>query len=325
VLDATLGWRELAADQAGIIARRQLLACGFTPAQARQQVETGRWQAVHPGVYATFTGPVPDQAGVWAAVLYAGPEACASHETALWLAGALDRPPPAIHISIPNSRRVRAPAGVIIHVSRRFEQRRHPAAQPPRTRLEDAVLDVADDHTDVERMLGLVLQVTQRRLTTTGRLRKALARRSRHRWRSLLAELLAEADDGVASALEHRYFRDVERAHGLPRGQRNRAERRPDRATGNWHRDVRYTSWTTVVELDGRTAHPAEHAFRDLQRDNAATVQGEAVLRYGWHDVVARPCVVAEQVITVLRADGWPGSPRPCAPGCAVSVVPDIA
>jgi predicted transcriptional regulator of viral defense system len=82
---------------------------------------------------------------VWAAVLYAGPEACASYQTALWLAGALDRRPARIHISIPNSRRVRAPAGVTIHVSRHFAQRRHPAAQPPRTRLEDAVLDVADD------------------------------------------------------------------------------------------------------------------------------------------------------------------------------------
>jgi hypothetical protein len=173
---------------------------------------------------------------------------------------------------------------------------------------------------DVEQMLGLVLQVTQRRLTTADRLRSALARRSRHRWRALLAEVLAEADDGVASALEHRYFRDVERAHGLPRGERNRPEPRPDVATGNWYRDVRYSRWATVAELDGRTAHPDERAFRDLRRDNAATVQGEAVLRFGWHDVAGRPCLVAQQVASVLRGRGWPGTPRKCAPGCTVAL-----
>ena len=294
-----------------------VLAWGLSTAQARQRIDTGHWKVVRPGVYATFTGPLSETARIWAALLYAGPEACASHGTALWLAGALERPPPMIHLSIPAHRRVRALAGMRIHLNRAHAQRRHPAASPPRTRIEDAVLDSADDEPDLERVLGLVFQATQRRLTTASRLRSALARRTRHRWRALLSEVLTEVDAGIASALERRYARDVEKRHGLPRGERNQPETRP--GGGRWYRDVRYPDWSTVVELDGQEAHPADQRFRDLRRDNEAVVQGEGVLRYGWRDVAGRPCEAAGQVGTVLRARGWPGQLRRCGPGCPLS------
>lgn len=304
----------LAADQDGIIARRQLLACGLSPAQARQRIDTGHWKAVLPGVYATFTGPLSETARVWAAVLYAGPQACASRGTALWLAGALSQPPPVIHLDIPADRRVRAPAGIRVHLNQAFSRHLHPSACPPRTRIEDAVLDMAHDEPKMERVLGLVLQTTQRRLTTASRMRSALARRARHRWRALLTEVLTEVDAGIDSPLELRYARDVEKRHGLPRGLRNQPETRP--GGGRWYRDVRYPEWATVVELDGQEAHPTDQRFRDLRRDNVAVVQGDGVLRYGWRDVAGRPCEAAGQVGTVLHTRGWPGHPRPCGPTC---------
>ena len=118
-------------------------------------------------------------------------------------------------------------------------------------------------------------------------MRAALARRARHRWRSVLLEVLNEASHGVASLLERRYLRDVERPHGLPSGRRNAQEV----VAGGAHRyrDVRYLSWRTVVELDGREAHPADAAFRDLRRDNDAVAYGDTVLRYGWRDVCRQP------------------------------------
>ncbi|GAB3264483.1 hypothetical protein GCM10027456_47400 [Kineosporia babensis] len=114
--------------------------------------------------------------------------------------------------------------------------------------------------------------------------------------------------------LERRYAHVVERAHGLPRGQRNLP--RKDTDGRRRYRDIRYEEFLLVVELDGRTAHPPQEAFRDLRRDNVAVVEGEAVLRYGWRDVSGRPCSVAAQVSTVLTARGWNGRPRPCGPGC---------
>jgi hypothetical protein len=83
--------------------------------------------------------------------------------------------------------------------------------------------------------------------------------------------------------------------------------------------DVRYEPFSTVVELDGREAHPVEESFRDLRRDNTGTVAGDRMLRYGWRDVAGRACEVAMQVGDVLHAQGWTGRLRQCGPACPVS------
>ena len=110
-----------------------------------------------------------------------------------------------------------------------------------------------------------MLTAVQRRLTTAARIRSAIDARARHRWRRLIIDILSEARDGLASALELRYRRDVERRHGLSDGVRNRREQGP--LGGSMYRDVRYSQWNTIVELDGREAHPPEKRFRDLRRE----------------------------------------------------------
>ena len=266
-------------------------------------------------MYATFTGPVGDLAAVLAAILGAGSGAAASHATALWLSGVIDDRPGLIHVSIPAERRVRSHTGVRIHRARAGIHSVHPASSPPRSRVECAVLDASETASPVV-VVDLVLRAIQRRLTTVSRLRAALSSRSRHRHRSLLAEILEEAEAGVHSMLERRYLRDVERGHRLPSGRRNQADRGGDGI--NRYRDVRYRQWLTVVELDGRAGHPADEAFRDHRRDNAAEVAGDIVLRYGWRDVVRNPCRVAAEVAAVLQGRGWPGVPSPCGPGCCL-------
>ena len=114
-----------------------------------------------------------------------------------------------------------------------------------------------------------------------------------------------------------RYRRSVELGHGLPRGLRNQKEISPD--GGTWYRDVVYLRWRVIVELDGREAHPAHRAFRDLRRDNLAAVNGDTVLRYGWRDVIGNYCAVAMQVALVLADRGWGGFAKPCGQGCAVA------
>jgi len=61
----------------------------------------------------------------------------------------------------------------------------------------------------------------------------------------LLLDLLADAQEGVASPLERSYVRGVERAHGLPPGLRNHADGAPGRRR---YRDVCYRAWRLVVE-----------------------------------------------------------------------------
>jgi hypothetical protein len=301
-----------------VVSRQQLLELGYSQSQAQQNVANGRWRSLLPGVYATFTGPVEPMALVWAAVLYAGDGAAASHSTALWLAGVLVDLPRPLHISVGHTRRVRSQRGLLIHRASALDLRPHtllhPAARPPRFRTELSLLDQAASGSD-DFAIDLVLKAIQRRQTTSSRIRSTLASMPRHRWRKLLLEVLDEAAQGVASPLELRYLRQVERPHGLPAARRNLQERNP--SGGNWYRDVRYPAWCTVVELDGLEAHPTELAFRDFRRDNLAATSGDTVLRYGWRDVVGNPCGVAAQVASILRLRGWNGVLKPCGQRCA--------
>ncbi|MFB9323480.1 hypothetical protein [Cryptosporangium minutisporangium] len=114
--------------------------------------------------------------------------------------------------------------------------------------------------------------------------------------------------------LEREYPVDVEQAHGIPPGTRQRG-------IGKTRDDVHYDDYDTTVELDGRAVHrPAEAAWRDMRRDNVSAVRGDMTLRYGWEDVHTRPCEVAAEVAAVLRARGWRGQPTPCGPDCLVRV-----
>ena len=203
-----------------------------------------------------------------------------------------------------------------VRQSRRIDLVRHPARTPPQTFLEDTVLDLTDQASRPETVVDVVLAACQRRLTTATRLTLRARGRKRLRWRKLVAEVLSDARDGVLSTLERRYYRDVEKAHGLPRGRRNKPEGTAGRRR---YRDVRYRRWKVLVELDGRAAHPDEARELDDMRDNEVVAEdGTRTLRYGWRSVSGHPCVVARQVVDLLRSGGWTGTPRRCSPGCAL-------
>ena len=167
------------------------------------------------------------------------------------------------------------------------------------------MLDMCEDP-DSARVAALVSQAVQTRRTTTDRLRRRLEGRPRHSQRRLLLGLLADVAEGLESPLELRYLREVERPHGLPRGNRQH------RARGT-ARDVYYSEFATVVELDGRIGHEGSGVFRDMRRDNRSTLSGEATLRYGWADVTERPCLVAAEVGAVLSRRGWTGIIQHCS------------
>jgi very-short-patch-repair endonuclease len=312
---AALSWKRLAAEQDGVVSRQQLLGLGLTVGQARARVDTGRWQRLHPGVYATFNGPVPSRARIWAALLYCGQGAVVGGDAALWLAGVRSQPPGVIDICVPGRRRVVPRPGVRVTSRRDIALLARARGGPLRLCVEDAVLDVVGAHEKPEQVIGVVLDVVQRRATTSARLRERLAQRARHRWRALLDDLLEEAADGVQSALERRYYRDVERAHGLPRGVRQRREATAE--GGSRYRDVVYEEWGVVVELDGEAAH--RQPLRDRRRDNSAVVGGRWPMRYGWPEVATTACEVAQEMVTVFRRQGWSESPRGCGPSCSLT------
>lgn len=306
---------ELVDRQDGVLTRQQALRCGLTPAKIETQVRSGRWRRLLPRVYAVFTGPPPRRAVLWAVLLRAGPGAVLSHESAAELVGLADRPSPVVHVTVPADRRIGRIPGAVVHLSGRADVAAHPTRLPRQTRVEETVLDLVDRARTLEVAIGWVARACGRRLSTADRLREAMGQRAKLRWRKDLRALLSDVGDGCHSVLEVRWARDVERAHGLPKGERQAVRRRPG---GRWLDDVHYRRFQLRVELDGRVAHPDETRFRDMWRDNAAVVGGEAVLRYGWLDVVGDPCGCALQAAVVLRRNGWSGRLRLCSPGCRV-------
>ena len=150
-------------------------------------------------------------------------------------------------------------AGLRVHYALHLAAIRHPARLPPVVRVEDTVLDLVDRPTTTDaQIIDLVLRACQRRITTPAHLAVALDARKKIRRRALVSDLIAEAATGVASTLERGYHRDVEVAHGLPTGHRNRTEGRPGRRR---YRDIRYLEFQLVVELDGRGA-PSDRLAR---------------------------------------------------------------
>jgi hypothetical protein len=221
-----------------------------------------------------------------------------------------------IHLTVPSGHQVTPLAGVVLHYSGRLDEARHPARTPPRTRIEETVLDLAGAAGSLDDALGWVLRACGSRRTTPERLAAALALRARVRWRTELSATLGLAAEGVHSLLEYRYVHRVERPHGLPTGRRQRLV---VRALQRQYQDVTYQEYGLVVELDGQAAHPAEARWRDARRDNAATAVGRGTLRYGWADVTERPCFVAGQVGGALAARGWTGVLRRCGRSCGLA------
>lgn len=307
--------RDAAIMQSGVITRQQARSAGLSDEVMQFHVQRGRWRRVHAGVYVVFSGPLDREAALWAAVLRAGRDAVLSHHSAAELDGLIDKPAPTIHVTIPATRRVAAFRGVVVHSRLGIERASHRARLPPRTRVEETVLDLAESSADLPDAIAWITLAIGRRLTKQDLLRDALMFRPRFPWRSDLELLLGPDADGIQSLLEYRYFRYVERPHGLPAG------RRQARVLGHGrprYRDVLYDDFGLVVELDGRLAHPTEARWRDIHRDNAAAADGAISLRYGHGDLTATPCLVAVQIGQVLTLRGWRGSLRPCSSSCPV-------
>jgi hypothetical protein len=309
------GLLEQARWQAGLVTREQALRAGLSSNAITSKVVHARWAQVHRGVYATFTGPLDQDVRLWAAVLYAGPGARLSHQTAAALIRLADRPSPLIHVAIPATRRVRPPHGVVIHISSRESSGwRFARGVPPHTFAEETVIDLVHAATDLDDAIAYVTRAFARNLTSEERLRLEAAARKKLRWRADLDEIIPRAAGGAHSVLEYRYERDVEQAHGLPPASKQARFTKPDGSRGR--RDRYYEEYGLVIELDGRQYHPDERRGLDQARDNDATAAGGSTLRYGWVDVTRKQCAAAAQVHAALSNRGYTGPLKPCSPAC---------
>jgi predicted transcriptional regulator of viral defense system len=307
-------------QQDGVIAWRQALEAGMSEKRIRHQARSGRWRLVHRGVYAAFTGKPTRRAELWAVLLRVGPDAVLSHQSAAELYGLTDGVSAAIHVTVPhdsNAMRCDSVPGVVVHRARSLERVRHPALTPPRTRVEETVLDLIESAQDFKQAYDWICRAIGRERTTADRIRQALDARPRMRWRRDIELALGYAKRGALSLLEFRYVTGVERAHGLPAAQR---QARVRQATGNRYLDNLYPEYRACVEIDGTAAHPRDEQWRDKDRDRWNAVHAKIeTIRIGVVQLRDREaqCSTAADVAKWLSGRG-PRVGRPCGPGCPV-------
>jgi hypothetical protein len=267
----------------------------------------GHLSPVVRGVYGIGTAAPTFDGLAWAGCLVGGEGSRVGGLAAARLVGLNDEVPETVTVVLPNGRRagrddprwefVRERPGVRAGSGR---------GSPPRLSVEDTVLDLCDQ-CDREDVVGWVAAAVQRGLTTPKRLRRRMDGRDRVRHRRLVLSLINDVEVGAESPIEIAYLNDVERAHGLLCGDR---QRRPVGST--YVTDVKYDPYALLVELDGKLGHLGKSRFRDMKRDNAHVLLGRPTLRFGHADVLTSPCEVAIQVADMLIRCGWGGLPTPC-------------
>lgn len=300
---------KLLAEQSQVVSRRQLLALGVSDGVARTRLLSGLWQRGFPGTYIAHNGQPSYSTQIWSALLYAGEGAMASYDSAAYLHGLVIAAPVKVHVTVPDARRVAPQRGLVVHRSRRAIEQEQPFSSPPRTRVEETVLDLAESKAKVDDVVAVLTNACQRKKTVVVALRAGIEERTKLRHRSLIDEVLTAIALGVHSVLEWRYYRDVERAHGLPEGDRQVHRRRDGKA--EWI-DVKYIKHKVIVELDGAMYHDGNQKRRvDRARDRAEAVNN-VILRYGWFESTELACETARHVASVLAARGWRGEFKRC-------------
>lgn len=292
--------------QLGLVTVEQASTLGVSDDALRRLVLQGHWRRPARGLY--DAAPLLDgfEKRCWAAALLGGSNAAIGGEAALRLHG-LEIDAAVIDVWVRPDTQPGAIAGV--RVRRDFLGRTGGRrGRIPRIRIEEALVDVGQ-FLPTSRLVALLTEAFRKRLSSPTAVLEVIRGRARVRGRRTFEAVLGDLE-GIESALEFAYRRDVERAHGLPAARRQVSVSRGTRS------DAVYEGFGVVVELDGRAGHAsAERTFRDLARDNAHAELSLITLRYGSADVRGRPCEVAAQVATVLRARGWTGAYGGC-PRC---------
>jgi Protein of unknown function (DUF559)/Transcriptional regulator, AbiEi antitoxin len=281
---------ELASHQRGRVSRIQLEAIGVSSTQIARWVSAGILLRVLPGVYAVGHLAASFEADLTAAVLYAGPDAEVSHDTATWWLQLSERRPSIIDVTTP--RRCKSLDGIRVH-GRRTRERVWVRGLPTTSPI-DTLLDVATT-TDLDNLRYLLAQADYRRLVdlaeipaalTAGRPGSATLRRALLHHMPQLAR--------TRSRLEIEFLLKVCEGHGVPLPEVN-VRLHGFTVDAVWRRQ------RVVVELDGGEGHTTRAQMdRDRRRDLALRMHGFIVIRYTWNQVYFETAAVAADLRQTL-------------------------
>jgi very-short-patch-repair endonuclease len=294
-----------AASQHGVLTRRQLRQLGMTDGAIAHAIAAKRLHRVFRGVYAASHPQMIGQRGrIRAATLACGPGAVASHRTAAFLLGLLDRGPAVVDV-ICHAQRGRTIEGIRAHQVKRPSRPEVgsvagiPCTSPARTLVDlggvvsDRTLRSAFERAAAKRILDIgAIEAASRPgirgakalRTLTDQWRKAapLSRRSR-----------------LKSPLEAKILPLLAR-RDLPAPRANAPVRLADDSTIEV--DFLWAEERFVLEADSRDFHGTEVAFeRDRWRDRELMRVGFSSLRVTSLQAEAEAEAVAETIAVRLN------------------------
>jgi hypothetical protein len=294
-------WRELAAQQHGLLARRQLNALGLDHNYVRHQVAAERWALRTPTVVSTTTGALTFDQRVWLGVLHAGRDASVAGMTALRLAGLEHWERPEVTIMVPQSADIEPVAGIRFQRTRRDLDDLSDVRTGLRTlAVEPAALLVAGYGRSARAGCGLLAATVQQRLTTATRLATWIDRLQPLRRARLFRSTLGAIEGGAQSMAELDVGR-ICRRFGLPAPTRQ--VRRRERSGRLRFTDCEWRlpdGRLLVLEVDGAFHMAADQWADDLARARGLAATGAVVVRCTAQELRFRP----GRVMADLRALG---------------------
>lgn len=292
--------RELAAEQDGVVSRRQAYALGVTRWEIRSAVRARRWQLLTDQCFCLHNGPVARRGHLWAAVLTGGPRACLDGASALEVAGVQHLDVPRIRVSVPRGARVRRTPLYDIRQTRRWCADDIVAAGIPRTRPPVAAVRAGLwARTDREAAFAITLTV-QQRLAPPVAVGEELLRVRRDKRLRLLGAVVNDLIDGARSLGELDLVRELRR-RGLPVPDLQVV--RQDKA-GRYYLDLYWRERRLVVEVDGVHHGWATHMVADALRQNALVLDADRVLRVPLLGLRLAPDAFFAQIAAALGAPG---------------------
>jgi very-short-patch-repair endonuclease len=275
---------QLAWKQHGAVARRQLVALGFTRGAITAALAGGRLHGTEwRGVYAVGRPELSEFGRLMAAVLWAGPGAALSHQSAGGLWGIRKYRYGPVHLSVPAVRKPRAIKGVVVHRRATLgpgqvtRQRGIPVTDPTWTLIDLATVLERDQ------LESAVNQADALNLLRVDTLREELDRVRGQPGVRLLREIIDRDLFVLTDSDLERLFVRIARKAGLERPL-TKVE------VNGWPVDFYFPSLPLVVECDSLRYHRTPFEQRkDHLRDQAHQAADTERSRYTHWQIAYEP------------------------------------
>ncbi|MFN8025705.1 MAG: type IV toxin-antitoxin system AbiEi family antitoxin domain-containing protein [Acidimicrobiia bacterium] len=289
----------LAARQHGIVAMRQAVSAGMTPAAVRHRVNTRRLLPLYPSVYRVAGSPVTWRSNVLAACLAAPGPGVASHRSAarLWdLPGGSER---TIEITCRRWRRTQLTA-LVVHETLSLDALDVTVRDSiPCMTVERTLLSLgAASPASVELALDAALR---RHLTSVAALRSLLDRLGvkGRPGAGVLRQVLDRhgGEEAVTESVMETRLKQLLRRHRLPMPRFQYEVRSGDRFVARV--DAAYPDQKVAIEYDSYEHHTGHKAHvRDSRRRNALVGLGWSVISVTAADIKSG----GDHVVAMIRA-----------------------